>query len=213
MSTNRISWISTAAVLAAAWGLSAWYYPSLPDPMPTHWGTDGLPNDYMSRNVGAFLLPVVLSGLVGLLALLPAVSPKGFRISTPVYPNLIAALAAFLLVAHGLALSAAVTPGHRLQHSVLFMAAGGLFIVLGNWLPKFRRNFFVGIRTPWTLADDDNWERTHRLGGKVFVAAGLALILTTALGSPVGVSIGILVVAGLIPAGYSFWIWKQAHTR
>jgi uncharacterized membrane protein len=89
------------------------------------------------------------------------------------------------------------------------LAVGVLFMLLGNYMGKLRRNFFVGIRTPWTLASDAVWERTHRFGGRLFVLGGLAMVIV-ALVDPVPWLLLIVVLAVLlVAAGYSYFIHLQ----
>jgi uncharacterized membrane protein len=99
--------------------------------------------------------------------------------------------------------------GGALSETALFCALGILFVVIGNLLGKVTRNFFVGIRTPWTLASEEVWYRTHRLAGKLFVAAGLVVAATSFLRWsvwPIMISIGL---ASLVPVVYSYVIYRR----
>jgi uncharacterized membrane protein len=94
---------------------------------------------------------------------------------------------------------------------------GVFYIVIGNLLPKFRQNFFVGVRTPWTLSSDLSWEKTHRLAGRLFVAGGVLLLITLPFSSflgPIVLLVGTSLVATLISAVYSYFVWKgDPHKR
>lgn len=92
---------------------------------------------------------------------------------------------------------------------VVMLAVGALLMVLGNYLGKLRKNFFVGIRTPWTLSSDSVWERTHRLGGWLFFGAGLLIMLCAALGGPRWLVPALILTAALIPALYSLLIYRR----
>ena len=95
------------------------------------------------------------------------------------------------------------------SQTAIFAGMGVLFIVIGNLLGKVTRNFFVGIRTPWTLASEEVWYRTHRLAGKLFVAAGLFMVVASLAGLrlwPLFVSLG---VAALVPVVYSYVIYRR----
>jgi uncharacterized membrane protein len=94
---------------------------------------------------------------------------------------------------------------------IIPLMTGGLFILIGNYLSKFPRNFFVGIRTPWTLASDEVWNRTHRLGGWVFILAGLVLAATAFFPGAMPVVIVVVVVAALVPVLYSLWLYRRLH--
>jgi uncharacterized membrane protein len=98
------------------------------------------------------------------------------------------------------------------------LRVGGMFILLGNVLPRARPNWWFGIRTPWTLTNDRVWERTHRLGGYLFVGAGLLLVLAALLPGAmadvaVPVIVGAVVVAAVVPLVYSYFAWKQERSK
>ena len=97
-------------------------------------------------------------------------------------------------------------------------AAGLLLVVSGNYMGKFRRNFFIGIRTPWTLASDEVWLRTHRLGAKTFVIGGLLVTLGACLSLGKAFMVAVIGAAAAIPILYSFVIYRRlngfgGHTR
>ena len=97
--------------------------------------------------------------------------------------------------------------------TVITLLVGGLFIIVGNYLGKVRRNFFIGIRTPWTLASDEVWARTHRVGGWLFVMAGIAII--SSAGSPPTLLPIVLLVpicsAAVISVAYSYFVYRKLH--
>jgi uncharacterized membrane protein len=97
--------------------------------------------------------------------------------------------------------------------SFVFVAVGLLFMVIGNFLGKVRKNFFLGIRTPWTLASDEVWAKTHRLGGWCFVAAGIVMALmgVAAPASNMGWVIGVVVAIALVPVVYSYFAYRKVE--
>jgi uncharacterized membrane protein len=95
------------------------------------------------------------------------------------------------------------------MESAIPAALGLLLVVLGSFLGKFRRNFFAGIRTPWTLASEEVWLRTHRLGGKVLVVAGLALAVAGLLGQGHLALLPALLVVGVVPVAYSYVRYRR----
>jgi uncharacterized membrane protein len=178
--------VSLAIVLIAV-ALSVILYPRLPDPMPV-----------------ALLLPLIMAGTAGLFAALPAEdNPRAYHV-------IALSTLAFLLCVHIMLLLMAM--GIRLNATFIMTAlVGALFIVLGASMTSMRRNFVIGIRTPWTLANDDVWSRTHRLGGRIFAIAGVLLMLapfgglkTVAIAFPL-IAIG----AALIPTVYSYVIYRR----
>lgn len=204
--------VSLAMFLIAV-TLSLVFYPALPDPMPTHWNISGEVDGWSPKLLGAFLMPLVMAGVVALFAVLPRISPKGFPLDAQSrgYRAIELATVAFSLAIHLVILLAA--RGTRIDMTVIVpMLVGALFVVLGNYMTKMPRNFFIGIRTPWTLADEDVWYRTHRLGGRVFVAAGLALMVVPFTGEAQhAVFTTIAIAAAFIPIVYSYVIYKRLH--
>ncbi|MBS2032526.1 MAG: SdpI family protein [Deltaproteobacteria bacterium] len=192
--------------------VSAFYWPHLPEPMVTHWDAHGTPNGYGSRIVGALVMPAMIVSFGLIFALLARISPQGYGLRQ--FEDSVAvitiALQVFLLIVHVVTLRAART-GTPLQAGWFLAGMGALFAVMGNRFGKVRRNFFIGIRTPWTLADEEVWLRTHRLAGKLFVLAGLFTMVLALVPNAMLAMIPALLVAGLVPVVYSFVVYRQLH--
>jgi uncharacterized membrane protein len=186
-------------------------YPQLPATVPIHWNARGQANGFAPRAWGAFLMPVVMAGVYLLFAVIPRISPRGFGVERfgRVYQIFQTAILAFLLLMSVL-VSWAGTGAKVPIGRAVYLGVGLLFIVLGNFLGKVTKNFFVGIRTPWTLASDEVWLRTHRLGGKLFVLAGLGLVVCGLLGvgSPFA-PLAAVALAGGVPAVYSYLLYRR----
>jgi uncharacterized membrane protein len=199
-------------IVVAAFTTSAIVYPRLPDTIPTHWNMDGQPNDWSSRAFGAWLTPVLLLGMWGLLRVLPAIDPRGANYAKFVgaFEAIIDSVMLFLLGMHIVLLRAGLGHPAQMERIVPF-GIGVLLIVIGNLLPRCRPNWFVGIRTPWTLSSDRVWEKTHRLGGRLFAAAGLFIALTAIF----WVKWAEVVLITLVPLAtaavliYSYLEWKR----
>ncbi|MNR89838.1 Immunity protein SdpI [compost metagenome] len=200
-------------LILATWALVAWYWPHLPDPMPTHWGVNGQPDGWMSRFWGAVVGPLTSTLVYLMMTLSPYIDPRSRNWAAfgNIYPVLKTSVTALMLFVTYLALSAAASVEQVLPASRLLVAIGLLFIVLGNYLPKVRSNFFVGIRTPWTLSSDEVWVRTHRLAGKLMVALGLLILLCTWLpGSwAAGIVIGASLALTAVTFVYSYWLYRR----
>src|SRR6267378_1495016 len=173
-------------IVAAAVIASAVVYPRLPERIPTHWelsahpsGTVPTPNGGSSRLWGAWALPVFLLGMWALVIILPKIDPRGSNYAKfgGTFEGIIVSIMLFMLGMHIIILGAAL--GYPVAMDRVFpVGLGVLFIVIGNLLPRARPNWFVGIRTPWTLSSDRVWEKTHRFGGHVFVAGGVIITIT-----------------------------------
>ena len=207
---KRLSDVLGLLLVIAMFVVVATLYPSLPDPMPTHWNADGQVNGWMPKFWGAYFLPLLMTGMWLVFLVLPKISPHGFEMEPflrawGVLKVTILVLMAFIGY---LALRAAMHGG-ELPQTPIFVAIGILFAVMGNLLGKVTRNFFVGIRTPWTLASEEVWYRTHRLAGKLFVIGGFFVVAASLAGLrlwPLFVSIG---VAALVPVVYSYVIYRK----
>ena len=195
----------TIAVIASA---IAW--PGMAEQVPTHWNAAGEVDDYSSKWVAVLIGPV--GGLLcwGLMLLIPVISPRGFR--TDEFNNIInilqVVLVLFMLAVGGMI----VLAGYGYEPSVnrfVPIAVAGLFIVLGNYMGKLRKNFFIGIPTPWTLASDEVWAKTHRVGGYLFVAAGFIIVVATLAGFGIESVLFTALPAALIPVVYSFIAYKR----
>ena len=201
--------VSVAFVLIAV-AAAVWLYPQLPAQVPTHWDLYGNVNGTMPRFWGAAFPALSILGLAILTAVLPVISPRRFEIApfSSVYSLLMLAVQGVLLVI-GLSMLLAGAGYAVPMPTIVALATGVLFMVVGNYMGKLRKNFFIGIRTPWTLASDAVWERTHRLGGPVFVLAGLLLVLGGIAGAPAWATFAVVAVAALIPCVYSYVIYRH----
>lgn len=199
-----------AAVAVLAWAL----YAEIPERMPTHWNVAGEVDGYMRKPFGVSMILVLPLAIYGLFKLLPRISPVGFEMDrfqnvTDVLNLAVTLMLCGVAVVVLLAASGTDVP----VITVVTLLAGGLFVVLGNYMGKVRRNFFVGIRTPWTLASDEVWARTHRVGGWLFVLAGIAII-ASAGGSRRLLPVVLLASVGsaaVISVAYSYLVYRKLH--
>jgi uncharacterized membrane protein len=149
----------------------------LPDTIPIHWGLNGQANGYGPRWLGTFLYPLMSAGIFILTRALLAAGPRlGGREATAanllIGKLLIVGITLLLLIIQLSTLAQALGIGFDML-LVVTLALSLFFLFLGNYMGKIRRNFWMGIRTPWSLANELVWERTHRIGGWLFVAVGL----------------------------------------
>ncbi|HEX7326042.1 MAG TPA: SdpI family protein [Rhodanobacteraceae bacterium] len=210
------TWIVSGIFVVAMLGIAVWIYPHLPAQTATHWDANGNVNGWMPRFWAAAIWPLLMAGLAVMYALLPVISPRRFEIKpfARTYGIIVLATLAFLLVVGTIALLAGA--GYHVSMGLVApIAVGALLMVIGNFMGKFRKNFFVGIRTPWTLTSDVVWERTHRLAGWLFVLAGLVWIVGGLVhASPVVLVVAAL-AAGFVPAIYSYFLYRrvEGHPR
>ncbi len=188
-------------------------YPFMPPIVPSHWDAAGNVNGYTPRLLNAILLPGISIVLFLLLRFLPSVSPKLSNQSQRSNKNVInlflVAILLFMLVVQ--MTTTAIALGAHIDITIIIsLALSLLFIFLGNYMGKLRRNFWGGIRTPWTLTNETVWERTHRLAGILFVLGGLLGIVVSFI--PFMRLYGIIVIAlaaSFIPVIYSYMVYQR----
>jgi uncharacterized membrane protein len=149
----------------------------LPNIVPIHWGINGQPNSYGPKWVDTLLFPLISIGIYMLIRVLIAAGPRlGGRQNTTANRQIakvvLTGVILFMLVIQLAAIAQSLGAPFDIT-TIVMLAVSVLFIFIGNYLGKIRRNFWMGIRTPWTLTNEVVWERTHRLGGWLFVAVGL----------------------------------------
>ncbi|WP_308815081.1 SdpI family protein [Sphingomonas sp. GV3] len=185
--------------------------------LATHWDIDGNVNGTMPAAVALFFGVGVTAAVSLVLAAVPALEPLQDRMaaSAPVYRA--AWMGTLILMAVVEAKIAAPAFGWALPAMLPLAGAGLLLIVIGNVLPKSRPSFFVGIRTPWTLTDTDNWVATHRLGGRTMMLGGLLLVtaglLPLSAAARMAVLVSALGVAIVPPIVFSWWFWRRHGVR
>lgn len=174
----RIIQIISLLIIVAAFVVGAYYYNQFPEQVASHWNVRGQADDYMPKFWGLFLMPLVMLGLYLLFLLLPKIDPlkKNVYKFKQYYFAFVSLVLVFLLYIHVLIIL--WNKGLRFDMNYpLVPAFGLLFLFLGIIMHKIKRNWFIGIRTPWTLSNEKVWEETHRFGGKLFVIAGIITCL------------------------------------
>jgi uncharacterized membrane protein len=220
MTRTRVYWAIALILCGGALAASAALYPGLPDRVPTHWNIHGKVDDYGPKGLATWLWPAVMFGMLGLFAALPWLSPKNFEVDTfrSTYLFIMDVTLGLFAYMHGVTLYAtkAHLAGTDKDLDMGRLLIGGVFLflaVLGNVLGKVRRNFYIGVRVPWTLASDRVWNDTHRLAAWTMVAGGLIGFLLVVGGLSLVLAFGVLIVSVLIPVVYSFVHYKRLERR
>lgn len=203
------TWVVTGiAVILAIVGILI-----MPDTIPTHFGPSGEPDAWGSKFT-VLLYPAILV-LVTILAVpMIKLDPKkeNYERFNKYYYNFFFGFAIFFLVVEAaniaIALDAPINVG-----TIICFTVGVLMFFVGNMMPKIKQNFFFGIKTPWALTDEENWFKTHRLGGKMFVAGGIVMMLGAFIPGEakiIGILAAILVMT-IVPFIYSYLIFKRKN--
>jgi len=215
MSTKTTLILSAVLILVAVL-VGGLLWSQLPDPMASHWNEADQVDGYMPRVWGTFMIPLMMTGLTVLFLLIPLIDPlkrnvaefRGWFNLFILFFNL------FMLYVHSLTLLWNLgRTGFRMS-TAMIPAIGLLFILVGLMLNKAKRNYFIGIRTPWTLANDVVWQKTHRLGSKLFILAGILTLLGLLFPDQAFWILMIAVLgATLIVLVYSFLAFKQEEKK
>ena len=183
MSTRKMI-VSVLVLLLITTLAGVLHWNGLPDPMASHWGINDQVNGTMPKFWGVFLVPLISLGLFLLFLLIPAIDPLKANIAKfrDAFNLFMAFITLFLMYVQGLTLAWNLGFTHFKMSTSLMPALGLLFILVGYMIRKAKRNFFIGIRTPWTLSSDKVWDETHRVGSWLFIGSGVLAILGSFFG-------------------------------
>ncbi len=215
MKKLRSSLLMIACILAIPLVYLGSIYASLPAIVPMHFGADGLPDSYGPKSemfIVVLLLDVVAFGIYLLIKNIHRIDPKKSAKYNPENLQNIALTLVLFLTALNVVLVYAGAHGALSINKIIFPLLGIFFACLGNFMYSVKPNYFVGIRTPWTLENDEVWRKTHQLGGKLWFAGGLFIAIGTLLLSGTASFIYFITIVGIItiiPVGYSFYIFKK----
>ena len=206
LKANKKTLIITSILTVLPILIGVYFWDSLPDMMATHFGIDNQADGFSSKAVAVFGIPLLCLAVLWIGAVVTAHDPKKQNISPKLFSlGLWIAPTVSLIVA---ATMYTVNLGYTADISFV----GGLFLgllltVVGNYAPKARQNYTIGIKLPWTLANEENWNRTHRFAGYLWVVCGiLMVVLTLCKIAGSGWMIAVFAVAVLLPFIYSFWL-------
>ena len=199
---------SIVILLPIVFGLFFWN--DLPEELTTHWGINGEANGWMNKSAAVFILPVIMLAIHWLCVLLSARLPGSEDQHPKLFAIVLWVIPATSLFANGI--TYAVAFGKEIQPIFLISPLlGVLFIAIGNYLPKAKRNPTMGIKIKWALENEENWYATHRFGGKVYVAGGFFLLLCMFLPAAIALWLGgaALIALIVIPVVYSYQYHKK----
>lgn len=223
----RTGLIVSAIVLVLMAGITFWTAAQLPaDNIPVHWDANGTPDRFSDRGEALFLLwlfPVVALITALVFCVLPRVEPMRenlFKSRKAYNASWISIMVLLLAIHAGIAYMMLQSNGDQMQSNefvrLVFAGTGILFIVLGNYLPKTRQNWFLGIRTPWTLSSEFTWEKTNRLAGRLFFVAGFTCLISAFIVDGIGlvvIATGASLSCALISVVYSFFVYRTAPDK
>ena len=183
MSTKTTSILVIALVaIAVIAGVILWN--KLPDQMASHWNVNDQADDYIPKFWGVFLMPIISLGMLALFLVIPNIGPLKANIAEfrNIFNLFILLIVVFMLYVHGLTLAWNMGNQSFKMSAAMLPFLGVLFIFIGYMLRQAKRNFFIGIRTPWTLSSDTVWNKTHQLGSVLFMVSGAFAFIGSFLG-------------------------------
>lgn len=166
-------------LILAMFVVSIVVYADLPNKIPMHWNLKGEVDNYANRFWGAFMMPIINIGVLLLMLYTPVIDPskENYASFKSSYRIIRSGLIIFFAVLHFIIL--AYSLGYELDIAkIVVLIVGVLFLILGNYMPRVRHNYFLGIKTPWSLANEKVWRKTQRFGGKLFLLSGIILMIS-----------------------------------
>ncbi len=203
------------ALIVLGFASAAYYYPQLPENMISHWGAQGEPNGYMPKAIALFLMPVLSLIFLGLFFVIPRIDPLKHNIKKfyGLYEGMIVLIVAFLLYIHVLMIVWNLGFAFPMMLA-LPPALGVLFFYMGIMIKHSKRNYSVGIRTPWTLVNDTVWKKTHDLGSKLFKIAGVIAVLSVLVPDySFWITIGPIIAFTIFIYVYSYWVYRKIGAK
>ena len=204
---KRLLLTSVIILLPIVAGVILW--DQLPNIVPIHFGANGKPDGYATRFVAVFVMPLVLLAFHWLCTLGTAADPKNKNIDKKALGLVLWICPMISLLVNGVVYVTAL--GIAIDIIMIFgLFFGCLFVVIGNYMPKCRQSYTMGIKLPWTLENEDNWNRTHRFAGRLWTLGGLLSIVTAFLGNAfIFVFLGLVLLMVIIPTVYSYLLYKK----
>lgn len=204
---KRIILTSLVILLPLLAGLVLWN--RLPESVAIHFGPDGQPDGWSGKAFAVFFMPLFILAAHLLAVFITCSDPKRQNISDKTL-GLVFWIAPLCSVIAGI-LTYTTALGHKLDVNVfMHLVLGLLFVVIGNFLPKCRQNYSVGIKTPWALHDPENWSKTHRFAGKLWIAGGV-LLIPGAFAGAVWLPLTVLLVMAFLPMVYSYALYVKSR--
>ncbi len=183
-------------------------YNKLPEMLPTHFDFSGNIDGYTSKFTEIYIMPLITSAIILFVYIVTRLDPKKLKTNNKL---LNASIFIFPLIFNILAIvSISVGLGYKLNvNRIMPIIIAIMFIILGNYMPKASKNYMVGIRLPWTLDDEVNWNKTHKFGGICYIILGIIILISSLFDIGMYVVIGGIILINLLIMGYSYYIYYK----
>lgn len=205
ISKKTIIITSIITLLPVVFGVLKWN--ELPNPMPTHFGADGVADGWSDKSFAVFGLPLILLGVHWLCIFASKADPKSKNYSEKLFGLIVWLVPVLSILTDGAMYAYALGADVDISMLVMVLCAV-LFIIVGNYLPKCKHNYTMGVKLPWTLADEKNWNATHRVAGYVWMLGGIVLLFNAFFSHMVVFMIVVFAMV-LIPSVYSYLYYRK----
>ena len=179
----------------------------LPEQMPTHWNASGEIDGWSSKPFAVFGLPLIMLAAQWLCLLGTQADPKKGNHSEKVLHLVLWIIPVLSVVLHAVTFAAALGKEVRME-MIMPVVVGLVLAIIGNYLPKCKQNYTIGIKIPWTLNSEENWNRTHRFAGRLWLVCGVIIMLTGFIGGA-WIFFGVVIVMVLVPIVYSYILHRK----
>lgn len=196
-------------ILLLGGSLLVWQY--LPEQVPSHWNFEGVPDRYWPRIYSVFFAPGIYLSMWILFSFLPKLDPKKekYQLFVDAWNILQMVFLVFFVYLQVIMFAYVLMPGLNFTKMIL-IGLGIMFVLIGNYMGKIKQNYFIGVKTPWALNDVDNWNQTQRVGGWMFVIAGLVFLLEAFWQwQVVAATLGLVALMVFVPFAYSYYLYRR----
>lgn len=204
---NKSLLILTSAIILLPMiaGLILWS--ALPEKIPTHWNAAGQIDGWSGKGFAVFGVPAFMLGVHWICTFFTAADPKN-KGHNEKSMGLVLWICPVMSVLVGVLMFCAAFGVEVRVERIMPVILGLMFVIFGNFMPKFKQNHTMGIKLPWTLSDEENWNKTHRMAGKLWVIGGLAMMVGGFFDWMV-VLLVVLIVLAMVPMAYSYWMYRK----
>lgn len=204
----RILAITTVVILMPMLaGIILW--DKLPEQVPVHWDASWQPDNWVSKPMAVVGMPLVLAAIQWFAVIFTSMDPKN-RNHTRKVLNIVFWITPAVSILGNASIYAQALNKDVNMETLVPIFLGLMFVYIGNYLPKCKQNYTIGIKTPWALDDEENWNKTHRLAGRLWVMGGFCVIITSFLGSVFSV-LAVALIMCIIPYAYSYMLYRKKH--
>ena len=204
---NKGMLILTSIIMLVPMAIGLLLWNRLPEQIPSHWDINGNIDGWSSKAFAVFFFPSLLLAIHWLCVIASSLDPKHKNYHPKMLRLVLWICPVISLVLNSLVYAVAL--GYALNVEIILpLLVGIMFLIVGNLLPKCRQSYTMGIKLPWTLNNEDNWNKTHRFAGKLWVIGGVTVIATAFLGS-FWLLLGVLIVMVVVPTVYSYLHYRK----